>query len=279
MVKLENEQRPIEQIKVGDMVYAYDFKLQKTILKPVIEISNNFCTKYVELYLANDVIKVTGSHQFWLVDANQWMAASELKTNMSLMNHKGQKMKIEKICIKEQEAKTYNFEVADVHNYFVGNNNILTHNGKSLSKSSFNSEELIEVRFYELDNASKEARYVGQTTKPTVGARYDQHVYEVNPYQADGVTPKKYNAKKKVWMDKIRGIYELEINGKIGPFKMTRFEAAVTEMYEMNKLGGKKGAETLNRMKNLENGQNPITQRKFEYFKKHKSFNPCRFYV
>lgn len=72
----------------------------------------------------------------------------------------------------------------------------------------------------------------------------------------------------------MNGVLEIKINNKSGPFKMTPYEAAVTELYEINSRGGLRKGN-----KGLYNKSKPISKRKFEYFKKHGNFNPCLFYV
>jgi len=136
-------------------------------------------------------------------------------------------------------------------------------------KYSFSSTELIEVQFYELFGSDKNAMYVGQTTKEDIGTRYSEHFYEVKPTKKDG-TPKKHNVRKKAWMDEVDGISRIRINGKIGRLKMTPFEAAVVETYELNVKGGKEA---------LYNRKNPVSERSFKKWKKEGIFNPCKFYV
>lgn len=70
------------------------------------------------------------------------------------------------------------------------------------------------------------------------------------------------------------GVLEIQINGKSGPFKMTPYEAAVVELYEINSRGGVRKGN-----KGLYNKQKPIGMKKFDYFKKHGTFNPCKYYV
>jgi hypothetical protein len=89
--------------------------------------------------------------------------------------------------------------------------------------------------------------------------RYGQH--KIDPKKAD-------------WGKKMEGVFRLQVNGKAGPFSMTPYEAAVTELYEINYYKG-----TTKSLEPFKNKQKPIGKRKFEYFKKYNTFNPCQFYI
>lgn len=66
----------------------------------------------------------------------------------------------------------------------------------------------------------------------------------------------------------------LPIDLKGGPYRMTPFEAAVTEMYELNVRGGKRKG-----LLGLFNKKNPVSESTFDRIKRDfPDFNPCRFY-
>ncbi|UPQ78122.1 hypothetical protein M0M57_10855 [Flavobacterium azooxidireducens] len=123
--------------------------------------------------------------------------------------------------------------------------------------SIFASTDLIDVEFYKILNSKMQTLYVGQTIQG-IGKRYDQH---------------KIDPKKLEWSNKMKGVFEIDINDIPGPYKMTPYEAAVTELYEINKNGG-----MMKEKGKLYNKQKPIGKKKFEQFKK-LGFNPCKFYV
>jgi hypothetical protein len=257
LVKTENGHKPIEQIVVGDRIYAYDFIIGQTVIMPVSELFKSRCDKYLEIHTSNGVIKATGAHRFWIPAKNKWMKARELTTDQQLLTADGKNVTIEHLKIIEQSETTYNLEVADLHNYFVGEDEVLSHN-KSIADSIFASTEVLQVNFYSIDDFLKQPMYVGQTTQ-RIEVRYGQH---------------KIDPKKAAWVDKMKGVFELSINGKSGPFSMTPYEAAVTELYEINYYKG-----TTKSTEPFKNKQKPIGNKKFDYFKKNATFNPCLFYV
>ena len=137
--------------------------------------------------------------------------------------------------------------------------NSLTHNaGKKLK---FASEVLYDFEFYEYYDMNNNPTYVGQTTQGLT-KRADQHAQEF----------KKYPAKKSWFKGALLG--EIEINGKEGPYRMTRYEASVVELHEISNRGGfqKNGGKLFNKAK-------PIGKAKFILYKKLGIFNPCKFYV
>jgi hypothetical protein len=140
---------PIEQIEIGNLLYGYDFKSKKNVLKPVIELFKNFAEKYVKLHTPEGSVEATGGHRFWIPQAEKWVNANQLEVGMQFVNNNGSLVPLIKTEIVEQNAPTYNLEVADVHNYFVGIDQILSHN-KTIKESIFNNTETIDVRFYEI---------------------------------------------------------------------------------------------------------------------------------
>jgi hypothetical protein len=258
LIKTNKGLLPIEQIKAGNQVYAFNFETQKTVLKTVTECFESSCDKYLEIHTQTDIIKATGAHRFWIASKNNWVKARDLTSAMSLQDVDGNSVEIIDLIIIDQVEKTYNFEVEDLHNYFVGKNQILSHNQKSLSKSIFASSEIIEVNFYKILDPKMEAIYAGQTIQP-VDTRYSQH---------------RRDPKKAAWVNKMRGIFELEIGNIPGPYKMTPYEAAVVELYEINYNKG-----TTKSIEGFKNKSKPIGKTKFNHFKTNSNFNPCIFYA
>ncbi len=262
LVKTEKGLIAIEKIEVGIKVLSYNFETQKNEYQTVLQTFANFAEKYVEIHTETEVIKVTGAHLFYVPNENKWLAASQLKVAMYLVDDNQNKVVIKNIDIIKAEVPTYNFEVTENHNYYVGKQrSILTHNdGKRLK---FTSEVLMDFEFYEYLDFNNKPTYVGQTTQG-ITKRGDQHDLEF----------KKNPTKKEFIKISRKGAIEITVNGQRGPFKMTPFEAAVTEMHELQTRGGKR----LNG-KGLFNKKNPVSKRTFERIKnKYPNFNPCRFY-
>lgn len=262
LVKTENGLCEIEKIEVGTKVLSYNFETQNTEYQPVLQTFSNFAEKYVVIHTETETLKVTGAHLFYVPNENKWLAASQLKVDTQLVDDNQNLVLIKKLDIIKAEVPTYNFEVAENHNYYVGEiQHVLTHNdGKKLK---FTSEVLMDFEFYEYLDYNNKPTYVGQTTQK-LDTRANQHrlEYEKTPTKKEFV-----GISKKLPQ-------EIIVNGKPGPYKMTPFEAAVTEMHELQTRGGKQ----MNG-KGLYNKKNPVSKRTFERIKRdYPNFNPCRFY-
>jgi hypothetical protein len=263
LVKTVNGLIAIDKIETGTKVLSYNFETQQTEYQPVLQTFSNYAEKYVELHTENDVLKVTGAHLFYVSNENKWIAASQLSLDMQLQDDQQNLIAIKKLDIIKAVVPTYNLEVAQNHNYYVGETqHILTHNdGKKLK---FTNTEMFDFEFYEYLDYNNKPTYVGQTTQK-LDTRANQHRIEFE---------KKPTKKEFIKVSK-KLPQEIIINGKPGPYKMTPFEAAITEMYELNTRGGKKKIDG----SGLFNKKNPVSKKTFERIKRDfPNFNPCRFY-
>ena len=129
-VLTENGLKDIENIQVGECVYAKNITLDAIELKKVIRVFENKSDVLVNISLENgEVIKTTPTHPFFVVGEG-WILAEKLKTTDLLIAFNGNVERITGIGIENltEPISTYNFEVEDYHNYFVGDSSVLVHN-------------------------------------------------------------------------------------------------------------------------------------------------------
>ena len=166
----------IEQIQVGDFVWAYDIIEKEKVLKQVTATYTNFADTLINIILSNGAaIKATKAHRFWVPEKQAWIEAEKLRIGMRLLC--GQiEIEIRKTELLETELQpTYNFEVEDLHNYFVGACNILVHNA---GESIFASLVKCNSEIYGIyDNVTEQIVYVGKTVQ-TNAERLAQHAAE-----------------------------------------------------------------------------------------------------
>ena len=144
--------RPIEEIEMGDWVYAYNEKTGETKLRQVLGTVQREVDAIVEISLGEEKIRTTPEHPFYI--NGQWKAAGELEVGemvTSMVQDQaiaGQAWEEKKpIDIKEnsilvegvtyhtdKKEKVYNFEVEGWHTYFVGWLRVLVHNAKACLK-------------------------------------------------------------------------------------------------------------------------------------------------
>jgi hypothetical protein len=116
----------IEDIKVGDKVWAFDEETGAIELKTVYNTVVKEIDHLIKLIVGEDTIYTTDNHPFWVFDT--WKKAGNLKVGDTLTLRNG----AHQILTYKERIDTsiivYNFAVEDFHTYFVGEQEILVHN-------------------------------------------------------------------------------------------------------------------------------------------------------
>lgn len=118
----------VEDIQVGDLVWAYNEETGESDLKPVVDTIQNEVNTTVKITLENEIIESTVEHPFYT--RTGWKDAADLTTEDEVKTKNGTWSFIKKIVFNHQTKKVYNFEVEDWHTYFVGSWKWLVHNVK-----------------------------------------------------------------------------------------------------------------------------------------------------
>jgi hypothetical protein len=93
------------------------------------------------------------NHPFWVVDKKEWIEVKDLKVGDRVLLSDGKEVAISGIRSYNVDAtKVYNFEVADNHTYFVGEDGVLVHNYAETPWDAFS----MAMGFVALDEAYKE---------------------------------------------------------------------------------------------------------------------------
>jgi Pretoxin HINT domain len=245
LVNTVNGKIAIEDIIIGTEVWAYDLITNKKVLKQVSKTYNNFTKRLVNITFEDYSIQtVTCLHRYWVVDKQAWIEADRLRPKMILLNDNGKYIEIKETNIDDVNViPTYNFEVEDVHNYFVGDAVTLVHNG---NPSIFGSTKTGQAEIYKIiDKTTNEVVYVGKTVQEG-GKRFGQHVLEKG-------------------LDTERFIKETIESGK-----WTAYETAVREQHFINKYGTKT-KKIVGEFAHVFNKINAISEKKFlKFFDLHK---------
>lgn len=135
LVAAPNGDVKIEDIKVGDTVWAYDFATGTSVERKVTELKRNFTHYWVDVQVDGETIQATRGHPFWVESEKRWVEAADLKAGMSVRLLDGTTRVVSGVNVREvQEPETtYNFEVETDHNYFVGTTHVLVHNPYPIS--------------------------------------------------------------------------------------------------------------------------------------------------
>lgn len=244
--------RPIESIMQDSFVYSYNFYNDSVELNRVLNVFVNWTNKYYIIKTPHNTIKSTQWHLFWIVGYNSWYSACDLVLGMSLKGYNGDVECIESIeIVYVDNVATYNIEVENVHNFYVGEIfPILVHNKGGESK--YGSTIKRDTRIYTVtDTQTGEVVYVGKTTQD-VDTRTNQHT---NPKRGDHP---EWNTKNPD--GNLR--YEVAVvdNGNWDPF-----QTAAREQYYIDKYGG---------VKKLQNKRNEVTKKNYDNQVK-QGHNPC----
>lgn len=125
----QDEQKPIENIKIGDKVYSEDPNTGNKKYKEVKQIFVHETDTLVHISIDDTKLSTTEGHKFWIMDKG-WVEARELKIGDRVLLSSGKVISIDNVIIEKLKikVKVYNFEVEDWHTYFVSEIGILVHN-------------------------------------------------------------------------------------------------------------------------------------------------------
>lgn len=116
--------KAIEQIQVGDRVFAQDVQTGELALKPVLQTTVRERAPTFAVSVAEQTLRCTGGHLFW-VAGRGWVKARYLEPGQALHGVEGAAT-VGRVKASG-EATTYNLVVADFNDYFVGPEKLLTH--------------------------------------------------------------------------------------------------------------------------------------------------------
>ena len=119
----------IENISVGDWVWASDPDTGETELKKVVQTFINKSTELVHITVNGETISTTKEHPFYS-PIKGWTAACNLRAGDILVMLNGEYVLVEQIQheLLETPVIVYNFEVEEFHTYYVGYSKFLVHN-------------------------------------------------------------------------------------------------------------------------------------------------------
>ena len=129
LVAAENGQKRIDEIKVGDKVWAFNVETGESELKTVTKVYVHSVDEILHLYTDEGDIDTTANHPFYVIGKG-WVAAGDLVVGDEVYNLDETASAILglEIEILDEPVLVYNLEVEDFHSYFVGCVPVLVHN-------------------------------------------------------------------------------------------------------------------------------------------------------
>ena len=149
VVLLNEGRKAIEDIVVGDYVWAWDEETGEKTLRRVTETYVNQTSELVHVFVGGEEIVTTPTHPFYS-PVKGWTDAARLRAGDILVLVNGEYVVVERVQheILESPINVYNFQVAGDHTYYVSDVGVLVHNG--CFDPSQNASQVVL-----LDNGSK----------------------------------------------------------------------------------------------------------------------------
>ena len=146
LILTENGLVPIEDIEIGDYVWAENPKTGEIELKEVLDTFEKQVDTIVTITVDGETIETTEAHVFYVENVG-WLPASMLKQGDILHLEDGRTVPIESIetITYNYYVNVYNFEVEDFHTYYVSDLSVLVHNSckRVQKKGCFTEDTLI----------------------------------------------------------------------------------------------------------------------------------------
>jgi len=144
LVETEFGLRPIEQIKVGDLVLSRNESTGDTQLKPVTALIPKHerllwtvtlsVGRTLSKEVKKDVVYQTTDDHPWRLSTGVWVQTAQLVRGMKVQRARGEAADVVSVRNTNQSGDVYNLEVADFHTYFVGEERVWVHNACLPSK-------------------------------------------------------------------------------------------------------------------------------------------------
>ena len=119
----------IENIKIGDMVYSYNFNNNELELKKVTNLINSEAKETYKMDIGTQTIEMSTRHELYIIDKG-WTRAYDVKVGDKMLSSDDKVVTISKIYLVtyDEPIKTYNLTVEGNNNYFVTYSKVLVHN-------------------------------------------------------------------------------------------------------------------------------------------------------
>ncbi len=128
--------RDIEQLRVGDIVFCKNIRTGEVVLRPVLRTTERPPRTTLSLRAGQTELRCTKGHLFW-VSGRGWVKASELGIG-DVLHTAGTPAIVESV-LPQPDIRTYNLEIADFNNYFVGAERLLSHDHASKTGACYRS--------------------------------------------------------------------------------------------------------------------------------------------
>ena len=176
LVATKEGDKPIEEIAVGDYVWAEDTVTGEQVLKKVLKVYVKETDHLIHIGTSTgEDIETTENHPFY-TEERGWVAASELEEGETLHTEDGD---IVTVTYNHDEwlkapIKVYNLEVEGLHTYYVTANRVLVHN-------QYGNDSKVSQQ----SDLRKQTNEQLQKSKSSLERLIDEHIHKLLDYQRD----------------------------------------------------------------------------------------------
>ena len=189
LVMTEPGLRPIELVREGDRVWALDLATQERCLKPVLKTFQHLRSDWRRVTIDEVSIEVTGEHPFFVKEKG-WVRAENLSAGDRLVTfHPQDEAVVRGVEAASGPIQVFNFEVEDLHDYFISDEGVLVHN-RSWKKAfhHFNTVALGSKIPYRDKILRAVARPMDAWKHMKVHRRLDEHLSAIKHSTIGGLT-------------------------------------------------------------------------------------------
>ena len=129
LVQTEDGLRPIEEVKAGERVWAWDERTGEVALRVVERAFVRQAEALVEVEAGGGRVQTTAEHPFW-VEGLGWVNAGQLQPGDAIKTLSGECQTVTGVARQAGRVTVYNFEVEGFHTYFVSGSGLLVHNAR-----------------------------------------------------------------------------------------------------------------------------------------------------
>jgi len=209
---------PIEKIRKGQNVFAYDHKINEVVESKVINTFERMWSTILEIEINGDVVMTTEEHPFYIPSMKEYLPADDLIIGTDLLAMNGENSIVTNIVKRDTLIMVYNLEIAQHHNYFVSNESILVHN---ITNGYF--KNAIKDQFESLPSI-QESSVTPQPYSPPLDFKMDDNGFDIYNNTYDFVVKENgdllignghYNLTNEASSVKFAGQISFDANGKI----------------------------------------------------------------
>jgi hypothetical protein len=167
LVQTKEGEKPIEELKAGDVVLASDPQSgEAPQWREVARTFERVTGTILHVRVGSETISVTPEHPFW-VEGRGWTQAKDLRAGDLLSGKRGESVLVGEIKRSDGAFKVHNFEVAGLHTYFVAHVGLLVHNSCKTLKPGPHADESIPARGPQRDFTPTERGDINRIGKDT----------------------------------------------------------------------------------------------------------------